>query len=350
MTQYKIIIAFLLTMSFGQAFSQTEMNDHNVRIKVPTDWIEKLRRYDYSGDNTSLLKQFESIIKPDTLPCSFAYSHDNGGIFSPMFVNLDEDLIEELTLLLGWSENDPSLAVFKKIEGSWYMIYFEPFYMFYRPPELQVANCFSANKTFYIRQLYDRGLGIYCDAYQFYKVINNKVYPCLTLINEAHIMGWGLYMNQTVKLKFEFNSTGHDELSVAYDYNFFPGTVYGHDTIADDERDIFFVKGDNETSYIWDTLTYTYKPVIGESDSSEYLTGEKIACFGDFGDDSLFVKAFKYEIAQTLDNGIAGQKRLLQKYLNIVKTDHSGFAPEATLEEKAWIGGLRFFGPKEKKE
>jgi hypothetical protein len=61
-----------------------------------------------------------------------------------MFVNLDSDPTDELIGLFGWSEENPTLAVFKMIGKDWYLLYLEPFYMFYNSPELQVANNFSA--------------------------------------------------------------------------------------------------------------------------------------------------------------------------------------------------------------
>lgn len=266
-----------------------------------------------------------------------------------MFVNLDSDPLEEMIGLFGWSENDPTLAVFKKIDDSWYLIYYEPFYMFYNSPELQVANIFSANKTFYIRWLNERGSGIYSDSYHFYKLINSKVYHCLELIHEARISGWGLYLNQTVEMNFKFNCATADELWVTYNYNFFPGAVYENDAPWERHEDISLVKGDNDgVNYQWDTHSFTYRPQF-YTFSKGNLTEQKISCFGSFGNDTLFVKAFDYEIKQTLDKGTEEQKKLLKKYLDIVSKGQKATSPTGELEEKGQVGKLKFYGTKKKK-
>jgi hypothetical protein len=319
-----------------------------LKIKVPTEWINKLRNYNYKQNNLTLLTEFEGFIKPDSLAGSKELSHEDGGILNPMFVNLDNDLNDELIGLFGWSEEEPTLAVFKMIGQDWYLLYLESFYMFYNSPELQVANTFSANKTFYIRWLYERGSGIYADGYHFYKLINNKVYPCLQLINDAHILGWGLYLNQEIKMSFKFNCSNDDELWVTYNFNFFPGVVSESDSPWDSHQEISFVKGENGLSYRWDTTTFTYQPQFYTYDR-ENLSELKISCFGAFGNDTLFVRAFDYEINQTLETGTAEQKKLLQKYLDIVKAKGHAVSPTGEMEEKGQVGKLKFFGTKKEK-
>lgn len=340
---YLILLFFLLLISSNVGAQNA--SDKN-KIKVPSEWIGKLRNYDYKQNNLTLLTEFESFIKPDSLEGSQLYSSEVGGMLYPMFVNLDNDEADELIGLFGWSEEYPTLAVFKLIGVDWYIIHLEPFYMFYSSPELQVANNFSVNKLFYIRWLYERGAGVYCDAYHFYKVINNEVYPCLTLINRAYILGWGLYLNQEVEMKFSLNSVSADELWVKYNYNFFPGAVYLDDMPWEDHEEISFVKGEKGLTYYWDSTTYTYQPRI--YNSPDDLNKEKIACFGAFGNDTLFVKAFDNETKQTLNNGTSEQKMLLQKYLDIVEFEHKAIAPTGELEEKTKIGGLKFYGTKQK--
>ncbi len=348
MKQHQRIILLLLILTCGKTLSQTESADKNVKIKVPKEWIDKLRKYDYKEkNNVLLLNQFERFIKPDSLVGLKEYPHENGGILNPIFVNLDNDPNEELIGLFGWSENYPTLAVFKFIDNSWYLLYLEPFYMFYNEPELQVVNNFSANKTFYIGWLYDRGSGIYRDAYHFYKLIDNKVYPCLDLINSAHIFGWGLYLNQTIKMNFKFNCATIDELWVSYDYNFFPGAVEENDVPWDGHEDLSFVKGSKGISYQWNDTTHTYQPQFYNNNDDE-LNKEKISCFGAFDNDTLFVSAFDYEIKQTLEKGTTEQKKLLEKYLKIVKTERKTVAPTGELEEKGQAGRLKFYGIKKK--
>jgi hypothetical protein len=332
MNRIQSILSFLITLTFGQCLAQSGTSDRNEKIKIPTEWIENLHHFNYTQSNTSLLKDFESFIFPDTLTGSKGYSHDHGGLLNPMFIDLDHDQSEELIGLFGWSENDPMMAVFKLVDTTWYLIYTEPFDMFYTSPELQVVNNFSENKVFYIRWLYERGSGIYADTYHFYKLINNHVYHCLEIINKAHISGWGLKLNQSIETKFAFNCATRDEVWVTYNYSFFPGPVFDQDMSWKGHPEISFVKDENGINYVWDSLSYSYKPEFYDRTAS--LSEEKILCMGIFGNDSLFVKAFDYEIKQTLENGTKEQKKQLTSYLNRVKADQMAAPATDALKEK----------------
>lgn len=327
-----IIIVLFFNLISNLIYCQSGQNDRNLKIKVSKEWINSLRNYDYNKDNTLILEQFESFIFPDTLAGSNEYSHEGGGLLTPMFVNLDNDANDELIGLFGWNEVEPTLAVFKLIGEDWFLLYLEPFYMFYDSPEIKVVNNISTNKTFYIRWLYERGSGIYCDAYHFYKLIDNKVYSCLTLINSAYIFGWGIYLNQIVEMSFNFKSKNDDILYVTYKYNFFPGAVYKNDMPWEGHEDIPFVKGEKKLKYYWDSLSLSYKPVFNTRNKDD-LTEQKILCFGSFGNDTLFVKAYDFEIKQTLKKGTSEQKKLLQDYLDIVKTNQHANSPTGEMEE-----------------
>ncbi|MBD2768089.1 hypothetical protein IC235_09325 [Hymenobacter sp. BT664] len=303
-------------------------------VKVPTEWVERVREYDYKQDNLPILKQLEGFIKSDTLAGETDSTHigrgivdqSSGGIFTLLFINLDDDPAVELVGIFGYARYDPILAVFKMINNSWYLIYREPFFIFNGESGIQIVNTPSANKTFYMRVLNERGSGVYQDAYRFYKLIHNKIYPCLELTNEARIYGWGLHLNQDVKLRLDFSSTSSDEFRASYAYRFFPGPGYDVSSRNNDQigADAAFVTGEKSVSYVWDAATYTYQPhPLSYPDmlpEDADLTPDKVACFGQFGNDSLFVKAFAHEIQQTLRMGAKEQKSSLQAYLNFVKS------------------------------
>jgi len=238
------------------------------------------------------------------------------------------------------------LTVFKLIDKQWYLIFTETFHVHYSSPELNIANVPSPNKTFYIRWLYERCSGIFRDTYHFYKLIDNKVYHTLELVNTAQIFGWGLYLNQQVQSTFKFNCSTEDEIWVTYDYNFFPGAVYDTDAPWDGHTDISFVKGEQGVSYQWGSVTYSYKPHFYKQ--KDGLTEQKLACFGAFGNDSLFVIAFDYEIKQTLEKGTDVQQKLLTKYLELVKKHSTASSPTGKHEEKGQVGGTKFYGTKKK--
>jgi hypothetical protein len=317
------------------------------RISIPAWWIEKVKHFNFTGDDTTLLRQFDGFFMPDTLSNPHAQHIDPGygRVFNVLAADLDGDTSNELICLLGWDITSPDLCVFKQIQGCWRLIYRERIDTFYGSPTLYVANCFSKNKTFYLRRVNEHGSGIYIDGYSFYKLIDNKVYRCLDLVNDAHIYGWGLYLNQAVKMNFEFSGDQDDAVDVDYVYNFFPGSIYKSDCPWCAHEDIPLIKGDNNVFYEWDNKQHIYKLTIPPyNNSAEDLTAQKIACFGNFGNDTLFVSAFRDQIDQTLKTGNPRQKKILKKYLALVKRDNKAIAMEQ--EKKTVAGGTSFYGPK----
>jgi hypothetical protein len=321
---------------------------YDVKIEIPDEWIEKIRHYDFKQNNATLIRELESYLKPDSLFIP-DYNRDinkkEAGILNPMFTSLDGESTDELVCLIGWDKSYPSMAVFKQIQDTWYLLYLEDFYMFYSQPELYVSNNFSKNKTFYFRRVYERGSGVYSDGYSFYKLINNKVYPCLNLVNEAHIYGWELYLNQDIRMNFKFNGGNADEIWVRYFYNFFPGAIKDGDCPWCSNEDIPLIKGDDGVNYSWDNKRMIYKPDISANlNEVENLTEKKIACFGAFGNDTLFVDAFRGQINEILKTGTKQQKKILNTYLNLVKKNKTATTGE--MEVKNHAGGTTFYGPK----
>jgi len=323
---------------------------YNFKLKIPSEWIEKLRHYNYKQNNVKLLRELDSLIQPNKIfvPDEDEDLDTNRYILNPIFANLDGESANELVCLVGWDETYPSITVFKEIKGDWYLLYVEPFYMFYTMPELIIANNFAKNKTFYTRQLYDRGSGEFYDGYSFYKLVNNKVYKCLELPHEARIYGWGLYLNQEVTMDFNVNGGNTDEIWAYFHYNFFPGAINKGDMSWDGHTDISLVKGEDGINYQWDSVKFAYKPKDYKNGDSTMLNAQKVACFGAFGNDSLFVHAFHAEINKTLQTGTRQQKRILKDYLARVK--QTGHATTEELEETTEAGGTKFYGVKKKKK
>jgi len=342
---------FFLLLPCCAAYAQKgegSFMDNHVRIKIPAEWIEKVRHYKYNLQDTSLLMEFERLIAPKTLEGASA-GHDSAEgrcVFDPMFVDLDGAAVDELTCFLGWDDTAPYFTVFKKISGAWYLIYLEQIQTFYDIPVVSVAGNFSQNKIFYFRHVDDRGSGVYADSYSFYRLINNKVYKCLNMVNEARIYGWGLFLNQEIKAKFDFSGVNDDYISVDYDYNFFAGAIDDNDCSWCAHPENPLIKGGDRVYYDWDKETKTYKLEKPVDDNMSHLTARKIACFGDFGNDTLFVRAFRSEINETLKSGTLQQKKIMRRYLAMVKQDKK--ARTEDLEEKSSAGGTKFYGPKKK--
>jgi hypothetical protein len=348
------IYAFILFLIYLNNVNAQEVNipkDYNVKIKIPDSWIEKLRHFDYTRNDTVQLTEFESFIKPDTLANPHWQHVDEGygRVFCSMSINLDGDTTNELLCLMGWDITSPYLTLFKYEHGNWYLIYLEEIDTFYSSPTLYVANCFSRNKTFYLKRVYDHGSGIYIDGYSFYKLVDNKVYKCLDLVNDAHIYGWGLYMNQAIRLNVEFSGDESDILYADYEYDFFPGAINTKDCSWCANEDIHLIKGEDNVSYNWNANHHSYELDIPKyKNNADDLTASKIACFGGFGNDTLFVRAFKGQIDEVLKEGMPQQKIILKRYLALVKKDKAARTEE--LEVTTQTGGTTFYGIKKKKK
>ncbi|GAB3578028.1 hypothetical protein GCM10027345_16480 [Hymenobacter daeguensis] len=320
---------------------------------MPTEWIEKAQRYQYQQNNLALLKQLEGFVKPDSLAgerdsihLDHSIESKPNGYFTPMFVNLDQDAALEMLGIFGYYGHDPMLAVFKKREDAWHLIYHESFFLHSEDPGLQIINSPSASKTFCLRSIQETGSGIRRDSYRFYKLINNRVRCCLELPNHTFIYGWGRYLNQEVGLTLRFTSTDEDAIVADYAYSFFPGAVYDKDVSWAAHPEIPFVKGENTAYYKWDAATSTYRLETFDSEGPAALTPAKIATFGSFENDSLFVRAFAYELGETLREGTPTAKRLLKTYLASVQHHQKPAVPSGELEEKHREGGTNFYGLK----
>jgi hypothetical protein len=297
----------------SQAKIPAANSKYDVKIKIPSEWIERVRTFSYKATDTTLLMQFEGFIKPDTLHQAH-WEHiakDYGKVFNPIFVDLDGEPGEELICLLGWDVVLPYLAVFKQIDNTWYLVYLEDIGTFYGAPSLSVANNYSKNKTFYFSHVDTHGTGVYQDSYSFYKLISNKVYHCFDLVNNSFGYGAELSLSHDVKTKFEFSSDYQDRLNVAYTYKFFAG--YDEDTPL--------IKGDNGINYLWDAKHQVYKlEILNFKSTTEDLTAPQIKSIEKPWSDSLFVSAFADRIKEQLKSGSPEQKKSLAAYLNHFKT------------------------------
>jgi len=345
-----VFIPLLFVLSCHSDKDKSNANTQSINKawrKIPDSWINRALRFNYGKVDTTLLHEFANFIKPDTLnnPHTEHVDPNYGLIFNCMSVDLDGDRQDELVCLAGWDVYSPYLAVLKQVNGVWYLIYKEEIDTFYNSPTIYVANNYSREKTFYLRRVYDHGSGVYIDDDSFYKLDNNQVYKCLDIVNDAHIYGWGLFINQSVKSDFEFDGDSDDALSVNYTYNFFPGSIYPSDYSWDGHEDKPLINGEDAVDYIYDSKKHKYKLDIPTyENTATNLTAEKIACFGDFGDDSLFVKAYRRQIDTVIKIGTPWQKKLLRKYLLLAQKNKT--VKTEILEERASAGGTKFYGPK----
>ena len=125
--------------------------------KFPDAWIDKALHFKYKRVDTTIFNEFSNYIKPDTITHAKAehVGPNYGLIFNCISTDIDGDQISEVICLLGWDVYAPSLCVFKKSDGAWYLIYKEKIDTFYGSPTLYVTSNYSSNKTFYLRRVYE---------------------------------------------------------------------------------------------------------------------------------------------------------------------------------------------------
>lgn len=306
---------FLCVNAFAQKKAST---NYAMDIRIPSAWIEKVRRYNYKDNNAAILKEFDNLIKPRSVyvpDFDKDLDKNKSGLLNPIFADLDGEAGEELICILAWDKNYPSMAVFKKTGSNWHLLYLEDYYMFYREPDLYVANNYSKNKTFYLRTVYNRGSGIFSDGYKFYKLINNKVYCCLETVHESHIAGFQLYINYEVSSEVQFDGLKDDQIIIDYTYNFMGASDGSGNEYID------LINGKAGVAYKWNDKSKRYLLDIPTYQGYYGLTAAQVACLGNLGDDKLFIRAFQKEINDKLGSGTAQQKKVLAHYLAKAKKE-----------------------------
>lgn len=292
--------------------------------KVPTGLINEIVSYNYVSGAKDIVRKCLKICYPDSL-----IAESNHPVLCPVVANLDGSTIPEVLVLVGWNEINTTLVVFKHHADGWKLIFIHPVHVFYNSPVLKVVDNASVNKVFCVRQLYDRGSGVFWDGYEYFKLINGRVINSFNMVNRAHIYGWGLFLNQKVQTKVSFSSSTKDMLWVRFNYSFFPGPMFKSDVSWDSHPEHPFVKGNTTVYYIWDSTTNKYVQEYPPDSVNNFsgLSDSQIECFDRLGDDSLFVSAFRKQIQDSLSNGSKEIKVLLKSYLRQVHAHSRAFTP-----------------------
>jgi len=148
-------------------------------------------------------------------------------------------------------------------------------------------------------------------------------------------------------MTFDFDGLTSDKIWINYNYSYFAGPVVDGDVSWEGHTEIPFVQNSDGLNFNWNPETKMYEPEFYDYDSTN-LNAEKLTCLQELCNDTLFVKAFRYEINQTLKDGTEQQKKLLKQYLKTVEEQGKATAPEGELELKGETeSGMKFYGPKD---
>lgn len=308
---------------------------------VPTILIEQFKEFPFGEESIDLVNMFYRLVLNDS-----AAREEDEGFVKTIVDDLDGDSTEEVVILVGWNFQDTRLAVFKLSNLEWKLMSLVAVNSHYHDPDFGICGKAGKSKVFFTNQLVDRGSGILRELIQFYTLINGEVLNCLNIVKEAHIYGWGLYLNQEVTSHFGLSSDDSSSINVTYTYNFFPGSVMESDRIFNAHEDIPFVKGEEAITYEWNAALRTFKPLFSGDVSK--LNDPKLFCFGSFGEDSLFLDAYRNEVQEQLDHGNDTAKTLLREFIE--RVHKYGTAPDQSgpVEKTNTVGGTDFYAPKKK--
>lgn len=312
------------------------------KVPIPDSLIEKIKKF--QGDfqagrliSTELLQNLSDTAM---------HGKEVVGTINPIFVDLDGDFRLEIIGLFDLVMNYGSLAIFKQIEEQWYCLFFEDFGHHYRDLNISIVNNSSKEKVFYINALEDRGSGIFKDVHHFFKLIDDQVVHCLRLINEGRIHGWGLYLNQEVTTSFQFDNS-NERIWVLYDYHYFPGPILEKDVSWASHPEIEIIKDTKGIHFEWHENKKQYIPAFKDGGIMDGLTKKQLLAFEQFGNDKLITEAFKDDFDKILLNGTEHQKKIVSKYLEMVKKDQKANVPSGEIEQLGETkSGLKFYGKK----
>lgn len=277
-------------------------------IEVPSSWIEAVREQEASEDGAApLVERFEQLIAPDTLiqAGSELYRKERHWYINPIFVDIDMDPEVELLALIGRSRWDPMLAVFDQGSDGWELVFHKSFYVYYERPEIELLNVPSPHKTFSIWWLYGRGTGYYHDSEHFFKLIDGRVVHGLGTTRNAHTTVMNSHeLNKVIRGRSGFDGLYQDRVRMIYELQLSMITAKGDRIEILDEQ--------FRCDFEWDPQKEKYRPTMEQ---------ERLKRFQDpVCKDSLFVKAFRPELAEFLRSGEERKVRAFRRYLEQLGT------------------------------
>jgi len=294
-----------------------EVENHNYaqNIPVPAELVDKLKRFRTKDSPGEIMWELFNIIRPgDSVKPEWDF-----GYLRVMVSNLDTDVTPEILCLTGYSMSTGYvLLVLKSFSTNWRIIYERDMDFAYKDPEIHILDNHGPTRTFYTYEVTDHGSGIYRDLFRFFKLINGRVYDCLSAVHEMHLTGW-TQLNREIVAKVKSLHNGKDEISLRYKFHFWPGNLKDSSTSEETHDDISFVSGTASLDFLWDSRSRTYRPIFSADGTG--LTSSKFKCLDSWFDDPSFVNAYQTEIQDVLKKGSKKQILLLNALLREVKRD-----------------------------
>lgn len=310
MMRLNAIFLSLLCICFFLSSAQADS------LKVPQYWVDLLLKgknsndfiwYEEAGETgmssvsvEKMIRDYNSFVAPDTLQESL----NALGILYYEAHDLDEDGEDELVVTLGWHLHLTELAVLKRVEDSWRIIFRREYGGYKNDGDFVVEK-----SLLIIKNTPFTGSAVYQDFLDFYKLIDGKMRPVLQLLNKTYISGWGNTLGQHVETNFRVVS--RRQVDVSYSYQFY-GFLDKEDAFG--ERGQLLLDDKQKVSYLWDhsSLNFQLQP-------QPRLSLQQIKAMEHLASDSLFIKAFSQELEQIEENGELEKRNLLKEYLRIVE-------------------------------
>ncbi len=286
------------------------------RLFIPTEFVENIIHSDTASNKHALIKAcYETfgIVPEDEEP-----EQDHYISLKHREADLDADTTPEVLVSFGWYKGRTTLCVLKQINETWNLLFTTPVRTHVDESEVYIANNVGPNKVFYIRMIYSWGSGFMTEGYEFYKLINGKVYECAVIITAEQLHGHFAELNQSMKAYFNFISDSVDAIRVHYTYQLIVGSSYELDTLWGSHASMILVDDKDSVDYVWDTDSSIYRPVYF-SQGNNRLNDQKLDALSDPGNGTLFINAFQSEIQQYLQKGTDTERYLFQIYVDFVK-------------------------------
>lgn len=303
---FAIIITMLQCTSCTAPISESVAQPTATPKIIPNSIIQQIKNYTVGDESSAsaILKNLRNIAQDSILDENF----EHGRGLKTLFVDLDGDFSLEIVLEV-YLLDDTYLLILQQQGKYWHLIFVESFWQKYGSSSFSILNSNSSHKLLLIKGMTASGTGLFAETLCFYKLIDHQIIPCLTLIDNMYITGWGKYWDQSYSNECEIeNWSTKDELKTKYQYKFTPSHPFQAILPLDSFENIPYFENNGSLTYQWDSLLQEYVPQLEDSG----LNQQQWETIRDFSTDSLIYEAFRPQIRLLLDKGTPTQQTLLR--------------------------------------